>query len=96
MEELVPGGRVGREAFQAFLGYLYTGKLWAAPLDVVSCADPVCPHDSCPPAIRFAVEIMYAAWTFKIHELISAFQLMYIRSIAVGQLCYFDLWNANG
>jgi regulatory protein NPR1 len=74
MDELVPGGRVGREAFQAFLGYLYTGKLWGAPFDVVSCADPVCPHDSCPPAIRFAVEIMYAAWTFKIPELISVFQ----------------------
>jgi len=75
MDELVPGGRVGREAFQAFLGYLYTGKLRPAPLDVVSCADPVCPHDSCPPAIRFAVEIMYAAWTFKIPELISLFQV---------------------
>jgi regulatory protein NPR1 len=75
MDELVPGGRVGREAFQAFLGYLYTGKLWGAPFDVVSCADPVCPHDSCPPAIRFAVEIMYAAWTFKIPELISVFQV---------------------
>ncbi|XP_062206989.1 BTB/POZ domain and ankyrin repeat-containing protein NPR2-like [Phragmites australis] len=74
MEEIVPGGRVGREAFQAFLGYLYTGKLLPAPLDVVSCADPVCPHDSCPPAIRFAVELMYAAWTFKIPELISLFQ----------------------
>jgi regulatory protein NPR1 len=75
MEELVPGGRVGREAFQAFLGYLYTGKLRPAPLDVVSCADPVCPHDSCPPVIRFAVELMYAAWTFKIPELISLFQV---------------------
>ncbi|KAL6616122.1 hypothetical protein ACP70R_038392 [Stipagrostis hirtigluma subsp. patula] len=74
MEELVPGGRVGREAFQAFLGYVYTGKLRPAPADVVSCADPVCPHDSCPPAIRFAVELMYAAWTFKIPELISLFQ----------------------
>ncbi|KAF0919192.1 hypothetical protein E2562_028478 [Oryza meyeriana var. granulata] len=74
MEELVPGGRVGRDAFLSLLGYLYTGKLRPAPLDVVSCADPVCPHDSCPPAIRFVVELMYAAWTFKIPELISLFQ----------------------
>ncbi|TVU34996.1 hypothetical protein EJB05_16858 [Eragrostis curvula] len=74
MEELVPGGRVGREAFLAFLGYIYTGKLRPAPPDVVSCADPVCPHDSCPPVIKFAVELMYAAWTFKIPELISLFQ----------------------
>lgn len=75
MEELVPGGRVGREAFQAFLGYLYTGKFRPAPADVVACADPVCPHDSCPPVIRFAVELMYAACTFKISELISLFQV---------------------
>jgi regulatory protein NPR1 len=75
MEELVPGGRVGREAFQAFLGYMYTGKLRPSPVDVVSCADPVCPHDSCPPAIRSAVELMYAACTFKIPELTSLFQV---------------------
>ncbi|VAH64352.1 unnamed protein product [Triticum turgidum subsp. durum] len=74
MEDLVPGGRVGREAFLAFMGYLYTGRLRPAPLDVVSCADLVCPHDSCPPAIRFAVELMYAAWTFRIPELMSLFQ----------------------
>jgi len=75
MEELVPGGRVGREAFQVFLGYMYTGKLRPSPVDVVSCADPVCPHDSCPPAIRSAVELMYAACTFKIPELTSLFQV---------------------
>lgn len=75
MEELIPVGRVGREAFQSFLAYLYTGKLRPAPHDVVSCADPVCPHDSCPPAIRFAVELMYAACTFKISELTSLFQV---------------------
>lgn len=75
MEDLVPGGRVGREAFLAFMGYLYTGRLRPAPLDVVSCADLVCPHDSCPPAIRFAVELMYAAWTFRIPELMSLFQV---------------------
>ncbi|KQK09934.1 BTB/POZ domain and ankyrin repeat-containing protein NPR2 [Brachypodium distachyon] len=74
MEELVPGGRVGREAFLGFMRYLYTGKLRPAPPDVVSCVDPVCPHDSCPPAIRFAVELMYAASTFNIPELISLFQ----------------------
>ncbi|KAL5220536.1 hypothetical protein ABZP36_025249 [Zizania latifolia] len=74
MEELVPGGRVGREAFLSLLGYLYTGKLQPDPHDVVSCADPVCPHDSCPPAIRFVVELMYAAWKFKIPDLISPFQ----------------------
>ncbi|KAM0858512.1 hypothetical protein ACQ4PT_047783 [Festuca glaucescens] len=74
MEELVPGGRVGREAFLEFRRYLYTGKLRPAPHDVVSCADHACPHDSCPPAIGFAVELMYAAWTFKISDLVAVFQ----------------------
>jgi regulatory protein NPR1 len=75
MEELVPGGRVGREAFLEFTRYLYTGKLRPAPHDVVACADHACPHDSCPPAIRFAVELMYAAWTFKISDLVAVFQV---------------------
>lgn len=74
MEDLVPGRRVGREAFLEFTRYLYTGKLRPAPRDVVSCADHACPHDSCPPAIRFAVELMYAAWTFKISDLVAVFQ----------------------
>uniref|UniRef100_A0ACD5VHH3 Uncharacterized protein n=1 Tax=Avena sativa TaxID=4498 RepID=A0ACD5VHH3_AVESA len=74
MEQLVPGGRVGREALLEFMRYLYTGKLRPAPPDVVSCADHACPHDSCPPAIRFAVELMYAAWTFKISDLVVVFQ----------------------
>ncbi|KAG8078081.1 hypothetical protein GUJ93_ZPchr0007g3359 [Zizania palustris] len=74
MEDLVPGGLVGRDSFLSLLCYLYTGKLRPDPPDVVSCADPVCPHDSCPPAIRFAVELMYAAWKFKIPEPIPQFQ----------------------
>jgi regulatory protein NPR1 len=88
MEELVPGGRVGRDAFLSLLGYLYTGKLRPAPDDVVSCADPMCPHDSCPPAIRFNVEQMYAAWAFKITELISLFQVRYKRMLFLCLLGY--------
>jgi regulatory protein NPR1 len=83
MEELVPGGRVGREAFLEFMRYLYTAKLRPAPHDVVSCADHACPHDSCPPAIRFAVELMYAAWTFKISDLIAVFQVRNALAVAI-------------
>ncbi|KAK3162054.1 hypothetical protein QOZ80_1BG0084750 [Eleusine coracana subsp. coracana] len=89
MEELVPEGRVGREAFQALLAYLYTGKLRPAPPDVMSCADLGCPHDSCPPVIRFAVELMYAAWTFKIPELISLFQRRLVNF--VDKICVEDV-----
>ncbi|CAL9043555.1 unnamed protein product [Musa banksii] len=74
MDELVPGGRVGREAFMVFLSYLYTGKLKPAPQDVSICVDRFCAHDSCPPAIGFAVELMYASSVFQIAELVSLLQ----------------------
>ncbi|CAL9093524.1 Regulatory protein NPR1 [Musa troglodytarum] len=74
MNELVPGGRVGREAFMVFLSYLYTGKLKPAPQDVSICVDRFCAHDACPPAIGFAVELMYASSVFQIAELVSLLQ----------------------
>ncbi|WOK99560.1 hypothetical protein Cni_G08272 [Canna indica] len=74
MEKLVPGGRVGREAFMVFLSYLYTGKLKPAPQDVSICVDRFCVHDACRPAIGFAVELMYASSVFQIAELVSLLQ----------------------
>nr|AHF20180.1 ankyrin-repeat protein [Musa acuminata AAA Group] len=74
MNELVPGGRIGREAFMVFLSYLYTGKLRAAPQDVSICVDRFCAHDACRPAIGFAVELLYASSVFQIAELVSLLQ----------------------
>ncbi|KAJ0963299.1 hypothetical protein J5N97_028421 [Dioscorea zingiberensis] len=74
LRELVQPGKVGREAFLAFLSYLYTGKLRPAPVDVSTCVDDMCAHDSCRPAINFAVELMYASSVFQIPELVSLFQ----------------------
>nr|ACJ04030.1 NPR1-like protein [Musa ABB Group]ACJ04031.1 NPR1-like protein [Musa ABB Group] len=74
MNELVPGGRIGREALMVFLSYLYTGKLRAAPQDVSICVDRFCAHDACRPAIGFAVELLYASSVFQIAELVSLLQ----------------------
>nr|AMD39572.1 non-expressor of PR-1 [Cocos nucifera] len=74
MSELVPHGRVGREAFMNFLSYLYTGKLKPAPPEVSVCVDPMCAHDACRPAITFVVELLYASSVFQIPELVSLLQ----------------------
>ncbi|OIW22017.1 hypothetical protein TanjilG_29206 [Lupinus angustifolius] len=74
MSELVPYGRVGYEAFQVFLHYLYTGKLKGSPLEVKTCVDESCIHDACRPAIDYALELMYASATFQMKELVLLFQ----------------------
>ncbi|OMO70442.1 BTB/POZ-like protein [Corchorus capsularis] len=74
MSELLPYGKIGLEAFQVFLSYLYTGKLKPSPMEVSTCVDNVCAHDACRPAINFAVELMYASSIFQIPELVSLFQ----------------------
>lgn len=75
MKDLLPYGNVGREAFIHFLSYVYTGKLKPYPVEVSTCVDTVCAHDSCRPAIDFAVELMYASHVFQIPELVSSFQV---------------------
>ncbi|KAK0590336.1 hypothetical protein LWI29_025531 [Acer saccharum] len=70
MTELVPYGKVGYEAFNDFLNYLYTGKLKPSPPEVSTCVDEACVHDACRPAINYAVELMYASATFQMKELV--------------------------
>ncbi|KAE9594814.1 hypothetical protein Lal_00013294 [Lupinus albus] len=74
MSDMLPYGKVGYEAFNIFLGYVYTGKLKPSPTEVSTCVDNACLHDSCRPAINFAVELMYASSIFQIPELVSLFQ----------------------
>lgn len=89
MSELVPQGKVGREAFMAFLSYLYTGKLRPAPVEVSTCVDHMCAHDACRPAINFVVELMYASSVFQIPELVSLFQVFFQISLAATYDFYF-------
>ncbi|XP_044494124.1 BTB/POZ domain and ankyrin repeat-containing protein NPR1-like [Mangifera indica] len=70
MSELVPFGKVGYEALNVFLNYLYTGKLKQSPPEVSTCVDDGCAHDACRPAINYAIELMYASATFQMKELV--------------------------
>ncbi|XP_030943184.1 BTB/POZ domain and ankyrin repeat-containing protein NPR1-like isoform X1 [Quercus lobata] len=74
INDLLPYGKVGYEAFLVFLSYLYTAKLKPSPMEVSTCVDNVCIHDACRPAIHFAVQLMYASSIFQIPELVSLFQ----------------------
>lgn len=75
INDLLPYGKVGYEAFLVFLNYLYTAKLKPSPMEVSTCVDNVCIHDACRPAIHFAVQLMYASSIFQIPELVSLFQV---------------------
>ncbi|CAH8390270.1 unnamed protein product [Eruca vesicaria subsp. sativa] len=74
LKEVLPYGAVGHEAFVYFLSYIYTGRVKPFPLDVSTCIDSVCAHDSCRPAIDFVVELMYASSILQVPELVSSFQ----------------------
>ncbi|ERN14825.1 hypothetical protein AMTRI_Chr02g255520 [Amborella trichopoda] len=74
IEELVPSGKVGYEAFRIVLNYLYTGRLKSAPPEVSTCVEKVCAHDDCRPAVDFAVEVVRASAVFQIQELGSVWQ----------------------
>ncbi|XP_062012380.1 BTB/POZ domain and ankyrin repeat-containing protein NPR1-like [Rosa rugosa] len=74
MKDLLPYGDVGYEAFSVFLSYVYTGKLKPSPVEVSTCVHNVCAHDSCRPAINFAVELMYASSIFQMLDLVSIFE----------------------
>lgn len=75
LKEMLPYGVVGHEAFLYFLSYIYTGRLKPFPLEVSTCVDSVCAHDSCRPAIDFVVELMYASSVLQVPELVSSFQV---------------------
>ncbi|GAY63879.1 hypothetical protein CUMW_229210 [Citrus unshiu] len=75
LTDLVPHGKVGYEAFNDILHRLYTGKLKAPPPEVSACVDDACSHDACPPAINYAIELMYASAAFQMKELVFLLQL---------------------
>ncbi|XVE86210.1 hypothetical protein DITRI_Ditri18aG0017500 [Diplodiscus trichospermus] len=70
MSELLPYGRVGYEAFNVFLNYLYTGKVKPSPMEVSTCVDDTCSHEACGPLINYALELLYASATFQMKELV--------------------------
>ncbi|XP_058068885.1 BTB/POZ domain and ankyrin repeat-containing protein NPR1-like [Magnolia sinica] len=74
LKELVRDVHVGHNALVAVLGYLYSGKVRPLPDEVCICADDECSHLACRPAVDFMVEVLYAAFTFQIAELVTLYQ----------------------
>ncbi|RRT40849.1 hypothetical protein B296_00056641 [Ensete ventricosum] len=73
--ELVAGFEVGREALEAVLEYIYTGRPEELPRGVAECADESCHrHEACWPAVHFMLQVLHAAFRFEIYELVSLFQ----------------------
>ena len=94
MSELVPYGKVGVEAFDVFLNYLYTGtgKLKPSPEEISTCMDENCAHDACPPAINYAVELMYASATFQMKELVLLVQVVHTSFFLFKGSLFFDFF----
>ncbi|XP_064934159.1 BTB/POZ domain and ankyrin repeat-containing protein NPR1-like [Musa acuminata AAA Group] len=73
--EMVNGFEVGCEALEAVLQYVYTGRLEELPRGVAECVDEgCCRHEACWPAVHFMLQVLHAASTFEINELVSLFQ----------------------
>lgn len=75
LKDLVKDFEVGFDALVGVLGYLYSGKVGPLPKGVCVCVDEECGHVGCRPAVDFMVEVMYMAFVFQIHELVSLFQV---------------------
>ncbi|KAL5999584.1 hypothetical protein ACLOJK_037869 [Asimina triloba] len=74
LKELIRDFNVEYDSLLAVLGYLYSGKVRPLPEGVCVCADDECPHLACRPAVDFMVEVLYAAFTFQIAELVTLYQ----------------------
>ena len=76
LTDLVPHGKVGYEAFNDILHYIYTGMTKASPPEVSTCVDDACTHDACPPAINYGIELMYASAAFQMKELVVLWEVI--------------------
>ncbi|CAN1221454.1 BTB/POZ domain and ankyrin repeat-containing protein NPR1 [Linum grandiflorum] len=91
MDDILPYGKIGHEAFLILFSYLYTGKLKPFPVEVSTCVHTTCAHDACRPAIDFAVELMYASSIFQIVELVSLFQSTEVVAQCVDRIARSDI-----
>ncbi|CAL4965807.1 unnamed protein product [Urochloa decumbens] len=67
--------KVGYEALQLVVDYLYSGRVVALPKAACLCVDEGgCAHVGCRPAVSFMAQVLFAASTFEVAELTSLFQ----------------------
>ncbi|XP_022732648.1 BTB/POZ domain and ankyrin repeat-containing protein NPR1 [Durio zibethinus] len=74
LKELARDYEIGYDSLVAILGYLYTGRVTPLLKGVCVCVDDDCPHMACRPVVDFIAEVLYAAFTFQISELIALYQ----------------------
>ncbi|KAF8034136.1 hypothetical protein BT93_C0418 [Corymbia citriodora subsp. variegata] len=74
VKELGKDFEIGHDALMAVLGYLYSGKVKPPPAAARECVDEECPHTACRPAVDFLIQVLYAASTFQICELVGLYQ----------------------
>ncbi|KAK9190928.1 hypothetical protein WN943_019538 [Citrus x changshan-huyou] len=75
LTDLVPHGKVGYEAFNDTLHFLYTGMNKESPPEVSTCVDDACAHDACSPVINYVIELMYASAAFQMKKLVIRLEL---------------------
>ncbi|GLT98698.1 hypothetical protein SLE2022_161900 [Rubroshorea leprosula] len=74
LKELTKEYEVGYDSLVAVLAYLYSGRVKPLPRDVCVCVDEDCSHVACRPAVDFMVDVLYAAFTFQVSELVALYQ----------------------
>ncbi|KAK6236505.1 hypothetical protein SCA6_011842 [Theobroma cacao] len=74
LKELARDYEIGYDSLVAVLAYLYSGRVRSLPRGVCVCVDDDCSHLACRPAVDFVAEVLYAAFTFQVSELISLYQ----------------------
>lgn len=75
LKELARDYEIGYDSLVAVLAYLYSGRVRSLPRGVCVCVDDDCSHLACRPAVDFVAEVLYAAFTFQVSELISLYQV---------------------
>ncbi|XP_012076963.1 BTB/POZ domain and ankyrin repeat-containing protein NPR1 isoform X3 [Jatropha curcas] len=74
VKELAKDYDIGFDSIVTVLSYLYNGKVRPLPKGVCVCVDEDCSHVACRPAVDFMVEVLYAAFTFQVPELVALYQ----------------------
>ncbi|XVE54055.1 hypothetical protein DITRI_Ditri03aG0051700 [Diplodiscus trichospermus] len=74
LKELAKDYEIRYDSLVAVLAYLYTGRVRPLPKGVCLCVDDDCSHVACRPAVDFSAEVLYAAFTFQVSELIALYQ----------------------
>lgn len=75
LKKIAKDYEVGFDSVVAVLAYVYTGRVRPPPKGASDCVDDDCCHVACRPAVDFMVEVLYLAFVFQIHELVTLYEV---------------------